>query len=99
VGIKQAVRERYGKIAAAGRTAGACCTPGTCMGETSPPAACGGKSSGDLGYSPAELAALLEGADLTRRADDTDSHPRIPSQSHFFLIMMSRSSLAVTLVL
>ncbi len=51
--IRRAVRENYGKIAAEG---GRCCATDSCSGDA--PAA------GHLGYDPAELAALPEGADL-----------------------------------
>ena len=59
--IRQAVRERYGKIGAAGDAGctSSCCSP--TAGGSSP---CGGQTSADLGYSEAELADLPEGANL-----------------------------------
>ncbi len=62
--IRQAVRERYGKIGVSGKTAGPCCAPKCCPPEATSQTTCSGYSSKDLGYSPAELSALPEGADL-----------------------------------
>jgi len=53
--IQAAVRERYGDIAKSGSS---CCGPSPAGSDCS----CG--DSGALGYDPAELAALPEGADL-----------------------------------
>jgi len=50
--IRQAVRDRYGAVGAG--TATGCCDPGCCTGNTDQ----------DLGYSPEELAAAPEGANL-----------------------------------
>ena len=62
--IKQAVRERYGEIGAVGRTARPCCAPGCCSTDAASQAPCPQPSSQELGYSPGELSALPEGADL-----------------------------------
>ncbi len=62
--VRRAVRERYGKIGASGRAARPCCSPDCCPGEAGSAPACPGQGSRDLGYSPAELSALPEGADL-----------------------------------
>ncbi|MHC4295326.1 MAG: arsenite methyltransferase [Planctomycetota bacterium] len=61
---KKAVREQYGKIGAAGRTANGCCVPGCCSGEAVAPAPCDEQTSAKLGYSAADLSDLPEGADL-----------------------------------
>ena len=62
--VRQAARERYGKIAATGGVVRPCCSPDCPPGEAASQAACSRPSSGALGYSPAELSALPEGADL-----------------------------------
>ena len=63
--IRKAVRDQYGKIAAAGRTKGACCAPSCCQGgEAATATPCGGQTSAGLGYSQDELAAVPQGADL-----------------------------------
>ncbi|MCL4819349.1 MAG: arsenite methyltransferase [Vicinamibacteria bacterium] len=49
------VREKYGRIAAEG---GSCCGPNSCGGTSEVPVSLG------IGYSPEELAALPEGANL-----------------------------------
>ena len=59
--IRRAVRERYGKIGAAGNAA---CTSSCCSPTAGRSTACGGQTSADLGYSGMELADLPEGADL-----------------------------------
>ncbi len=59
--IRQAVREQYGKIGAAG---GADCTSSCCSPNTGGSTACGGQTSANLGYSETELADLPEGANL-----------------------------------
>lgn len=55
--IRQAVRENYGKIAESG---GSCCSTDCCNRDSPGPATVSDK----LGYDPAELDALPEGADL-----------------------------------
>lgn len=62
--IKKAVRERYGKIGAAGKTGGGCCAPECCSGEAAPPTVCPEGTSRKLGYSAAESSAVPDGADL-----------------------------------
>lgn len=58
-GVREAVREAYGRIAD-GETAGCGCSAGSCCGED----ATGLADSRALGYSAAELASVPEGADL-----------------------------------
>ena len=60
--IRQAVRDRYGKLGAADKPEGNCCAPACCGGAET--AACGEPASGRLGYSDAEMSSLPEGADL-----------------------------------
>ncbi|MHC4914378.1 MAG: arsenite methyltransferase [Planctomycetota bacterium] len=60
--VRRAVREQYGKIGAAGKSGGSCCTPGCCSGQDARP--CAGSTSEHLGYSAQDLAAAPEGADL-----------------------------------
>ena len=62
--VREDVREQYGKIGAAGRQAADCCVPNCCSGPQTGAATCAGPASADLGYSPADLADLPEGADL-----------------------------------
>ena len=62
--VREDVREQYGKIGAAGRQAVGCCVPNCCSGPQTGTATCAGPASADLGYSPADLADLPEGADL-----------------------------------
>ena len=59
-GIRQAVRENYGKVATAGR-AGCGCAPTCCGTGTEPPA---DVVSRVLGYSPEEVSAVPAGANL-----------------------------------
>ena len=62
--VKQAVRERYGKIGAAGKAGPGCCAPGCCSSDVSESTTCSAQGSKGLGYSKDELAAVPEGADL-----------------------------------
>ena len=59
--VRQAVREQYGKVGAAGSTG---CTSSCCSPTAGRPTACAGQVSANLGYSETELADLPEGADL-----------------------------------
>ena len=62
--VREDVREQYGKIGAAGRQAVGCGVSNCCSGPQTGTATCAGPASADLGYSPADLADLPEGADL-----------------------------------
>ena len=62
--IRQAVRERYGQIGAAGAGKSGCCVPGCCAGDAGA-AAPAEATSADLGYSAADLSAVPDGADMT----------------------------------
>ncbi|MDP6547033.1 MAG: arsenite methyltransferase [Phycisphaerae bacterium] len=58
--IREEVRKQYGKIGAAGRAPGSCCSPGCC----SPLETGAGPSAADIGYSQDETSSLPEGANL-----------------------------------
>lgn len=63
--LRKAVRDRYGKIAAAGKTGESCCTPECCSSDaTCSPAAGPDQTSKGLGYSQEELSSVPEGANL-----------------------------------
>lgn len=55
--VREVVRDLYGEIARG--KSGGCCSPASCCSPTSP-----GEASARLGYSPEELGALPEGADM-----------------------------------
>ena len=59
--IKRAVRDQYGRIAAAGKRPDGCCVPDCCTDGATQVTACSGQ---DLGYSAAQLADLPDGADM-----------------------------------
>ena len=59
--IKKAVRERYGKIGAAGKEADSCCAPSCCSPDSAPKATCSEQASLAIGYSEQELSTLPEG--------------------------------------
>ena len=63
--VRKAVRDRYGKIAAAGETGESCCTPECCSSDAtcSPPAG-PDETSRNLGYSEDEVSSVPEGANL-----------------------------------
>lgn len=59
------VRERYGKIASAGAGSPSGTACGPCCGEDTSTACCGDSgAAAELGYTPEQLAALPEGANL-----------------------------------
>ena len=60
--IRQTVRDRYGKLGAAGTAEGNSCATACCGGAEASP--CGEAASGNLGYSDAEISSLPAGADL-----------------------------------
>ena len=62
--IRKSVRERYGRIGAAGKTSNQCCTPSCCSGDAVSPPACSQQGWNNLGYSEAELSSVPEGAEL-----------------------------------
>ncbi|HEY5372251.1 MAG TPA: sigma-70 family RNA polymerase sigma factor [Polyangiaceae bacterium] len=54
--VRNTVREHYGKVAESAENAAACCAPGCCGATPS--------ASSALGYSPAQLASVPDGANL-----------------------------------
>ena len=54
--VRDTVREHYGKVAESAESAAACCAPGCCGATPS--------ASSALGYSPAQLASVPDGANL-----------------------------------